>query len=161
MLKEELIKKIDIKEVRRVISDLQSEAPERFEKMKKYASNHKTADDSQYYRDIQTIGDNTVDGYIYESDDGGVAIVGDAYVDDTLLSYVTDYSDGFGHEHRYYNGNKQLNAAATFWLEVDGGDVYSVSTDIVRNGFNLDLTKTSAKAKSLIIDMINKEFKES
>lgn len=161
MLKEELIQKIDIKDVRRVISDLQGEAPERFEEMKKYASNHNTADDSQAYRDIQTIGDDTVNGYIYESDDGGVAIVGDAFVEDTLLSTATDYDDGFGYYHEYYSGSKQLHAVATFWLEVDGEDIYSVSTDIVRSGFDLDLTKTSAKVKSLIIDMINKEFKES
>lgn len=156
-----LIKKIDIKEVRRVISDLQSEAHERFEKMEKYASNHKTADDSQYYRDIQDIGNNSIDGYIYESDDGSVAIVGDAYVEDTLLSWTIDYTDGFGYDHRYYNGSKQLHAVATFYLNVDGEDVYSVSTDIVRNGFDLDLTKTSDKVKSLIIDMINKYFIES
>lgn len=159
MDKQELIKDIDIKEVRRVISDIQSEAHDRFQIMRKYAEYHKPPYSTLPYRDLQIIGDNSIDGTIY--DDGDVQIIGDGYVDDTLLSTATDYDDGFGYYHEYYDGSKQLNATLTLYLIVDDEEVDTDIIDIIRNNFDLSIDKTSAKAKSLIIDMINKYFKES
>lgn len=159
MDKQELIKSIDIKEARRVISDIQSEAHDRFQSMRKSVEYHKHPYSTLPYRDLQIIGDNSIDGTIY--DDGDVQIIGDGYVDDTLLSTATDYDDGFGYYHEYYDGSKQLNATLTLYLIVDDEEVDTDIIDIIRNNFDLSIDKTSAKAKSLIIDMINKYFKES
>lgn len=159
MDKQELIKDIDIKEVCRVISDIQSEAHDRFQIMRKYAEYHKPPYSTLPYRDLQIIGDNSIDGTIY--DDGEVQIIGDGYVDDTLLSTATDYDDGFGYYHEYYDGSKQLNATLTLYLIVDDEEVDTDIIDIIRNNFDLSIDKIAAKAKSLIINMINKYFKES